>query len=342
MSRPTQKQVAQRAGVSQTVVSQVLNGQTEQARIHPETRQRVQQAIDALGYVPNVAARRLVGGSSSLIGVFTYEAVFPSSTRDFYAPLLEGIEQEASQADLDLLLYTSGSHTRTGRRQPKRRLSESVRGRLPLTDGTILLGNPDEQDRLELAELVQTGHPLVFIGRREIPGVTVRCVEADYAAATASLTRRFQALGHQQLCYLGGLEGSESALDRQRGFQEAAPGNPVRRLSLTDLTPDFLQEQRAAGTTGYLVENDELMRRLLTLARPLKFQVPADLSVAVLGDAITGKPHEQHWTRFEIPRQQMGRGAVRALRQMLTGQGSAPERLACRLVEGRTLDRAPT
>lgn len=333
--RPTQKQVAERAGVSQTVVSQVLNGQADQARIHPETCARVQDAIQALGYVPNLAARRLVGGRSSLIGVFTYEAVFPSSTRNFYAPFLEGIEEEASRSQLDLLLYTGASGKR-------RSLQRSTRGRLSLTDGTILLGHPGVQDRQELGELVRSGYPVVFIGRRELPGsAALPCVEADYRGATRDLTRHFMQQGHQHLTYLGGLERLESALDREEGFGLEAPGGHIERLDADALTLTWLRRHLRGGTTGFLVENDRLMRRLLQVAGAAHLHIPQNFSAAVLGDAITGETGDQSWTRFEIPRREMGRGAVETLRGLLAGNPATSQRYACRLLPGETVAAPP-
>ncbi|EYB68111.1 periplasmic binding protein/LacI transcriptional regulator [Deinococcus phoenicis] len=330
---PTQKQVAERAGVSQTIVSQVLNGQTDQARIHPETRARVLQAIRDLGYVPNAAARRLVGGRSSLVGVFTYEAVFPSSTRDFYAPFLEGIEEEAARSGLDLLLYTGG---RGGRRLPR-----DLGARLSLTDGTLLLGRPSDQDRRELAALVHSGHPAVFIGRRTVPGADLTCVQADYASATAKLTRRFLARGHRELLYVGPPGPDESALDRERGFAQALDLARVERLEPGHLDHAWLRGALEGGITAFLLENDALMRRLLEVAREAGYTVPADFSAAVLGDAISGEAGDPTWSGLHVPRREMGRGAVQALRLLVAGEPAASTVFPCEIVVGATIGRGP-
>jgi hypothetical protein len=97
-------------GVSQATVSLVLNNRTgDDVRIAPETRQRVLDAIRATGYVADPVARRLVSGRNRILGVFTYEPVFPSTAADFYHPFLVGIEQRAEQLGCDLLLFTSSS-----------------------------------------------------------------------------------------------------------------------------------------------------------------------------------------------------------------------------------------
>ncbi|OOV12050.1 LacI family DNA-binding transcriptional regulator [Deinococcus sp. LM3] len=333
--RPTQKEIARLAGVSQTVVSQVLNGHTTGTRINPDTRARVLQTIKELGYVPNAAARRLVGGRSSLIGVFTYEAVFPGSTRDFYAPFLEGIEEEASRQGQDLLLHTSSTGSR-------RRLSEASRTRLSLTDGTLLLGDPGEQERQDLVEALRGGHPLVFVGRRELPGADLPHVTANYTEATQEMTQRFLSLGHRQLMYLGRQERTESAADREQGFRAVAgSAAPVLRLLPEQVNDAFLREVLTQGVTGFLVENDALMRALDATAMQGGFRSPDDFSSAVLGDAITGQPDDPHWTRLRVPRVEMGRGAVEVLLRLLGNDPVQNAIFRCAIHEGISLGPAP-
>src|SRR3569833_1142045 len=132
--RVTQAQVARLAGVSQAVVSMVLNG-SDSLRITPETRDRVQQVLRETGYTVDIMGRRLRGGANQLLGVFTYESVFPSGVADFYRPFLLGIEEEAEAQGFDLLLFTSG-----GRRDGRRRIYEADTNRLRGAGGSVRRG----------------------------------------------------------------------------------------------------------------------------------------------------------------------------------------------------------
>src|SRR3954451_14218835 len=77
--RLTQRDIARMTGVSQATVSLVLNGRSDgDVRIAPETRERVLQAIRERGYVADPIARRLAARDNRIIGVFTYEPVFPA------------------------------------------------------------------------------------------------------------------------------------------------------------------------------------------------------------------------------------------------------------------------
>src|SRR3954466_10319960 len=141
--RVTQAHVARLAGVSQAVVSMVLNG-SDSLRITPETRDRVQQVLRETGYTVDIMGRRLRGGTNQILGVFTYEAVFPSGSADFYGPFLGGIEEEAEAQGFDLLLFTS-----PGRRQGRRKVYEQGSNRLGIADGCILLGRHTDRDELD-------------------------------------------------------------------------------------------------------------------------------------------------------------------------------------------------
>ena len=115
--RLTQRDIARLARVSQTTVSLVLNNRTSaSARIPAETRDRVLKVIRETGYVADPLARRLLQQRNQIVGVFTYESVFPSASADFYHPFLSGIEETAEELGCDLLLFTSAPVT-DGRRR---------------------------------------------------------------------------------------------------------------------------------------------------------------------------------------------------------------------------------
>ncbi|WIV61623.1 LacI family DNA-binding transcriptional regulator [Amycolatopsis nalaikhensis] len=245
--RVTQAQVARLAGVSQAVVSMVLNG-SDSLRITPETRERVQQVLRTTGYTVDIMGRRLRGGSNQILGVFTYESVFPSGVADFYRPFLLGIEEEAEAQGFDLLLFTSG-----GRRDGRRRIYDHGTNRLRIADGSILLGR--HNDPQELAQLVEEQFPFVFVGRRESPTGPISYVGADYVAATREVHERLWALGHRRIGLLSVTEENEPTLDRRAGYEAAARKH--RRTPLVFLEEDpaiALRQVRDEGVTALLVE----------------------------------------------------------------------------------------
>jgi DNA-binding LacI/PurR family transcriptional regulator len=331
--RVTQQDIARMTGVSQATVSLVLNGRADtDVRIAPETRDRVLRAIQETGYVADPIARRLAARHNRILGVFTYEPVFPAANSDFYHPFLVGIEERSESLGCDLLLLTS-SPVIDGRRRIFHQDN-----RLRLADGCILLGR--SLDRGELTRLVVEGFPFVSVGRRDDAGGPVPYVGADYPSAVSALVERAVGLGHTRLGYLGEGAGPESYADRMRGFNTAvsAAGASGHHEPAHDLTR-ALDALLSAGTTALLVEEYADAVALLGLAAERGLRIPADLSILTLGDPTrpTTRPGLE-LTGFQIPRRQMGAQAVDVLMALLEGHTAHSQRLlTCELVDGATL-----
>lgn len=333
-ARLTQRDIARLAGVSQATVSLVLNRRGDSsARIPQETRDRVLEVIRTTGYVADPAAQKLVGRRNQLLGVFTYEPVFPSGQADFYTPFLLGIEGAAERFGYDLLLFTSAPVT-----DGRRRIFHD-NNRLRLADGCILLGRTLDRD--ELARLVAGGYPFVAIGRRDDAGGPVPYVGADYAAATAALVRQAVALGHRRLAFVGVGRGAESSDDRWAGFRAAVEEAGVEGIHepVQDRDPgDLVDGLLRAGVTVALVEDQADAVALERAARDRGVAVPDDLSLVALGNPTRPVATDIAFTCFRIPREEMGRQAVGILTLVMGGEEAGRQRLLpCELAEGQTL-----
>ncbi|MEV0648252.1 LacI family DNA-binding transcriptional regulator [Phytomonospora sp. NPDC050363] len=336
--QPTQIDLARHAGVSQATVSQVVNETPERpARLTPETRQRVLDAIEDLGYRANPAARSLKGKQNRLLGLHTFEAVFPVDQRDFYFPFLLGVEEEVARQGYDLILFASAV---AGARRP---IFVDGVNRLRLADGAVLLGRHMRRD--DLAELVKEDYPFVFIGRRELGATPLSYVGADYITATRDLVGRFAELGHRRIAFLRQPGRSEPTVDRERGYREglaaADAGEPIEHEGA--FTAVELRSLLDAGVTAILAEpteDDRIAADVEAAAAELGVSIPEDLSVGLLGDP-TWSQSANDWTRFAVPRPEMGRRAVRLLIELLeTGHDTARQDLvACDYIAGETLSR---
>ena len=99
--RPTQQDVARSAGVSQATVSYVLNDRSTES-VPEETRQRIRDAVQELGYVPNATARSLRTSKTQTIA-----GIIPDITNPFYPALERGIQDVARQNNYDLIIYNT-------------------------------------------------------------------------------------------------------------------------------------------------------------------------------------------------------------------------------------------
>ncbi|MFI0451560.1 LacI family DNA-binding transcriptional regulator [Actinomadura sp. 6N118] len=325
--RLTQQDIARMAGVSQTTVSMVLNNRTDtEVRISPETRERVLRVIRETGYIADPAARRLAERRNRIIGVFTYEAVFPSASADFYHPFLLGIEERAEDAGCDLLLFTSAKAA-----SGERRRIFNADSRVRLADGCVLLGRTVDRD--DLARLLAEGFPFISIGRRDDAGGPVPYVGVDYPPAVRALVERVKALGHTRLAYVGAGEGGESRTDRMRGFREAAGPRALHLPVGEGGHARILDELSAAGVTAVFVEEPADGTALTEAAKARGLSIPDDLSILVLGTP----DRRPGFTGFSIPRREIGWRAVELLTDVLERGGTPQELLPCEPVEGTTL-----
>ncbi|MEX0584439.1 MAG: LacI family DNA-binding transcriptional regulator, partial [Natronospirillum sp.] len=105
--RTTQSDVAKLAGVSPAAVSAVIGKGSHNIRVGEETRLRVLEAMRQLNYVPDIVAQTLAGGKRRIIGLFSFESVFPKEQNDFFRPFLLGVEKAAEDNGYDLMLFTS-------------------------------------------------------------------------------------------------------------------------------------------------------------------------------------------------------------------------------------------
>lgn len=341
MRRPRQSDIALEAGVSQATVSLVVNGRAgTDIQIAPETRRRVTDAIERLGYAVDPVARRLAGGKNRLLGIFTFESVFPMDQRDFYYPFLVGVEEEAEAKGYDLLLFTSA----TGRDGARHIYGQGV-NRLKVADGCVLMGR--ETTKIELERLVHEDFPFVFIGRREVDGGDLSYVGADYMEATAAVVAHIASFGHRRIGYMCSDRENEPSIDRERGFRMGHErlGLPldlklIRRPGGQPFRPEDIEDLLRQGVTAIVGEDAGVDHGFVHAVVSLGVRIPHDLSVALLTDPPVDDRLGLEWTGFHIPRSEMGRRAVALLVELLSDWSNRTPHhivLPCTFVPGSTV-----
>jgi len=336
--RPRQVDVARRAGVSPAIVSLVLNDKLDdKIRISPQTVERVRVAMRELGYMPNPVARSLATGQNRILGVFTYEPVFPLQTESFYFPFLVGIEDEAEAKDYDLLLFT-----RSRRDAGRRSVYRNDVNQLLMADGSVLFGRDVQAPEIE--RLAHEGYPFVSIGRVDTEA-PYSYVAADYVGATRQVIDHLLEHGHHAIGYLGAPDRAVSYRERERGYREAhaANGLPVdeRRVLFSDpetLRGEHLDALLGGGATALVCENHRVAAALLRVARERGLAVPRDVSLTLLGEHHRPSDALAACTTFRIPLYAMGVEAVRLLAGTLEGHADQRQiTLPCDFVAGHTV-----
>ena len=314
LAKPVQRDIARITEVSQATVSMVVSGKANENGIPELTQERIREAIRELGYVPNVAARSLRGGRNGLIGVHTFERIFPVNSDDYYNEFLIGIEEQAVALGQDLVLFAS-----TQRSDGTRAIYGSGSNRLSLADGAVILGLEENDE--ELKRLTMEGFPFVFIGRRDIPGVPY--VTADYSGATRMVVRTLKEHGHRKIGYLGDPRRKNPQEERHTAFVEFMTDHALQATLELFCEPKELNEVwlltlLEAGTTAIITENHELAMAVYNLAANVGVTIPDQLSLVSL-DGAPLSAAVIPWSHITVPRRELGRRAVTVLIDLLDG-----------------------
>lgn len=277
------KDVAARAGVSVRTVSNVVSGS---APVAEETRRRVQQVLDEVGYQPNLAARSLRAGRTGLIGLAIPELHSP------YFGELAGLLVEAAQRRAWTVII---EQTR-GNAEAERRLLTRPGGRV--VDGLII--SPWATGPLELTTAART-IPVVLLGERHSHGLADRVAVDSVLAADHATThllesgrRRIAALGLQPHLHSGTAEqrrtGYHQALARAGMRAEPALEAEVGALHRRDgaqAMADLLD--RGAAPDAIFAFSDELALGAMHMARLRGIQIPEQIAFVGFDDIEDGR-----------------------------------------------------
>jgi LacI family transcriptional regulator/LacI family repressor for deo operon, udp, cdd, tsx, nupC, and nupG len=204
----TMKDVANLAGVSTATVSRVLNGS---ASVAPEAAAKINDAIEKLGYCPNVLGRGLRRSETKII-----LAIIPSAEHSFYNNILAGMQDEVSKRGYDLLIGCSG-----GSNAVERRLLSMMENRI--VDAAVLLGS-----HMPLNELSAYNEKYnIALACERIPGADVLTVTVDDEAAAFAAVDLIIKKGHKKIGLLTAAGSAVSALDRRKGYEAALAQNGI-------------------------------------------------------------------------------------------------------------------
>lgn len=308
---PTIRDVAKQAGVAPITVSRVINNS---GNVSTETQERVETAIEELGYVPNRLARSL-----RLKRTHTLALVLTDITNPFWTTLARGVEDMAQSAGFNLILCNTDESEAKQEQYLDVLLQKQVDG--------ILLAPAHASTKL--VQWIE-GHstPIVILDRR-IPSTKVDVVRGNSEEGAYQLVRHLLSLGHRRIAVLSGPEDVSTATDRVIGYC-----NALTEAGL-EVQADWIHYGRFDQESGY-----EMARRIMALSpRPTALfagnnfialgalralgeadlRVPGDVSVVAFDDPTSGLVIEPFLTVADQPAYEMGRQAAQLLLARLSG-----------------------
>ncbi|MFH8369967.1 LacI family DNA-binding transcriptional regulator [Streptomyces sp. NPDC018031] len=316
--RPTIKDIARRAGVSESAVSFALN---DRPGVSQATRERVRRVAEQLGWQPSTAARALSGEGSATVGLVLARPASTLGVESFFLQLVSGIQEALSHRGLGLLFQVVedvGAEAAVYRRWwAEHRV-----------DGLLVVDPREDDPRPELLD--RLGLPAVVIGSLpdaapDRPGISN--LWADDAGAMASVVDHLHALGHRRIVHIAGLP--ELAHTRRR--MDSLHAEAARR-GMTDVRSvptDYSDAQGAEATrrvlaqgpapTALVYDNDVMAVAGLAVAAERGLAVPADVSIVAWDDSVLCRSTHPALTALARDTAAFGRHAAEQLIALLDG-----------------------
>ncbi len=322
----TLRDVAMRAGVSVATVSLVVNGKTA-ARIGEGTRQRVQQAINELGYRTNVTARSLVSGQSGFIGLVS-DAI---STTPFAGQIIRGAQQEAWKRGYALLVADTDAVPAVRDSAIQMMVDHRASGILYSTWYHRRVEPPTSLARI----------PTVFVNCFA-DGLASYSVIPDEEQGGRTATSLLLAKGHRRIAFINSTEDAPATVGRLRGYTEA-----LREAGLHE-APELIfrtyPEQEGgyrAGShllslakppTAVFCYNDRVAMGLYDRLKEAGLKIPRDMAVVGFDDQEVIAAHlRPPLTTIALPHYAIGASGARSLLERIENQDVAfgVERVLC-------------
>ncbi|MFD0313879.1 LacI family DNA-binding transcriptional regulator [Streptomyces flavalbus] len=323
-TRPTSRDVAQAAGVSQAAVSLVL-GDKWRGRVSETTAQRVRQAALDLGYRPNLAARNLRLGHTR-----TVLLVVPALTTEFFAGVYTGAARVAAEHGFGVVLYPSPEGI-----GPAKDPFHSAQAAL---DGVIASSMAADA----LTALRGDQLPLVMLDSDPHGSHGATTVNLDIADGVHQIADHLLGLGHRAFLHLAADVPSWTFDVRARELAkrlDTVPGTTLRTTRAPLSIDAALTATEAALTadprpTAVVCDDDKLAAGAYKALRRLGLRIPDDISVTGLDDLALATAIDPELTTVHLDAELFGERGMHALLAVLDGRepehGDIPVRLVVR------------
>jgi LacI family transcriptional regulator len=313
--RLTIAEVAREAGVSSQTVSRVMNDRPDVA---PETRERVKQVINQLGYQPSAIARSLASQRTRTLGLITADF-----SDYFFTQVIAGAEVEARKHGYFFML---GSTERNPQDEP-----EYIRLLTERHVAGILFARPStEPDDRHLLGLLRDGVPVVTTAYY-IPGADLTVVDVDNADGAQQATHYLLECGRRQVAMITGPATWKSVHDRTKGYNLAlaAAGITLDPGLIAKGDWSYQSGYRAMGEllgrgvsfSAVFAQNDQMAIGAIRSLREAGRRVPDDVAVVGYDDIPVAEYCDPPLTTIRQPMQEVGKVATRLLIQAIEQPG---------------------
>ncbi|MBO2449587.1 LacI family DNA-binding transcriptional regulator [Actinomadura barringtoniae] len=307
-SRATIRAVAALAGVSPSTVSRTLNNPE---LVNAETRRRVLDSADRLGYQPNRAAQSLVLGRTMSVGL-----IVPDIGNPFFAPFIKGVEAYFRDKGYAVFLADTDEDAVT-----EVALAEAM---IERADGLILCSPRMSGTRLRSLAAKTT---MVMANRlsRTVPSISM-----DVRPGIEQAVSHVHALGHRRCAFLGGPRDSWSNRQRRRFLEAGCAARGIELVELGPYEPRFsggfraADEVLAANVTAVFAYNDLVALGALSRLQARGVAVPGEIGLVGFDDIPMASMVSPPLTTIAVPIPAVARTAAAMLLALLGKEAGLP------------------
>ncbi|MFM7146587.1 MAG: LacI family DNA-binding transcriptional regulator, partial [Actinomycetales bacterium] len=289
------------ASVSVGTVSNVLNNPQ---MVSPGTRERVEQAIAQLGFIPSAPARQLRSGRAKVIGL-----VVPDIANPFFTEVARGVEDAALDAGFVVILCNSDEQA--AREDRYLRVLESQRV------GAILI-TPARKDLQPLQRLITNGTAVALLDN-EGASQDVCSVSVDDTLGGQLAAEHLINLGHRSIAWLAGPADIPQVADRESGIQNACRRHGIELLPIPaeQMTTAAGHAATAAAMarrrlpSAMVCANDLLALGAIRACRAGGLRIPQDVSIVGYDDIDFAGSAAIPLTTLRQPKYELGAAAAR-------------------------------
>lgn len=306
MPTVTIKTVSQQLGLSVSTVSKALNGYSD---ISPDTRQRIIEAAQKLGYMPNQVARNLVKKTTNTVGV-----IIPDIATSIYGEIFRSLGEAARASGVNLFLCDTNRNKELEKVYVRNILETQAMG---------MIVAPISSDITHINELVQNRIPVVYIGGKVETDNENFVSSNNIVGANMAMDYLFS-LGHSDIAALSDNDESVSCQSRVRGYSEAMKRRGMLPRILIERNRKLSAQESGYALARHLLTQPKLPTAVFAIKDMVAvgviqafneagLSVPDDISVIGYDDILVSSIPMLSLTTVAQPKREMGEVALEIL-----------------------------
>ncbi len=310
----TIKDVAQKAKVSVATVSRVLNNKPD---VSNETKEKIINLIDKLGYNPNSMARGLVLQKTYTIGL-----VIPDICNPFFPDIARAVEDTARKMGYTVIFYNTDNHEDEEKKAVEVLMARQV-------DGLIVSLSINEANKQIIGELKKKDFPLVQIDRK-IFETNYTSITIDNMLSAYKATSHLIDLGHTRIVHITGDMHTQTGQERLEGYKKALKDNEIVVRNDYILQGDYNQKysqealrkliKSSIRPTAIFAAYDLMAVGTYKLIRDCGLTIPGDISIVGHDNIELASLVTPSLTTMSQPKYQMGQLATKFLVKEIEGK----------------------